>query len=321
MSKRVFCSKCGSENKSTNNKCDNCGEFLLKPELLEVKTKNRFRELFVDKNKKAIDQITIECYNTVITNIIKMGHAYLDKTIWENNINVSQLSVLDKIELLTQAYAKLSYKSSGANLGYYAYNSITVDDRLYDSQKIATLIHELSHHIFSEIIEEMLMYVWQCNKSNELEAFAWFTIMGSPFVILLNEYCAHTCEGRFIPHGYQNYGSFNNILSKEFNPQKDHDQVDLALVFGNTIARDIIGILEEFIGPELREEIKQQFKEDMFPPRYDQIIQETDAVMSDDAKIQLITDIINSGYLASQNSKMHGHLNYHRSIFREANKF
>ena len=41
----VFCSKCGSENKDTNNTCEKCGEFLLKDEFFEAKKESlRFFE-------------------------------------------------------------------------------------------------------------------------------------------------------------------------------------------------------------------------------------------------------------------------------------
>lgn len=320
MSNVVFCSKCGSENKSKNNKCDECGELLLKPEFLKAKSEEKFDDLFTNKNKKALSQITIDSYNTVINNIIYMGRAHLDQIIRENNINVNELSILNKIAIFTQAYVKINYKTSGADLGHYSYNTIAVDDRLFESQQIATLIHELTHHLFSEIFEELLMYVWECGKSDAIEALAWFTVTGSPLISLTNEYCAHTVEGRFIPHGYQNYGSFNKILSEEFNPEKDKEQVSLALFLGNTIAHDIIYILETFIGPGLREEIKQQFKQDSFPPKYDQIIQEITDIMPDDLKIKIITDIINSGYDAAQEKDTHEILENYKNTFTEANK-
>ena len=320
MSKVVYCSKCGSANKITNNKCEKCGEFLLKPEFFEEKHIEKFRELFTSKNKKAISQITIDSYNTVIKNIINMGHDHLNQLIKNNHINKDELSILDKIKILAQSYAKINYKTSGAALGHYAYNSITIDDRLYDSRQISTLIHELSHHLFSEIIEELLMYVWQCNKSESLEAFSWFVVTGSPLVSLTNEYCAHTCEGRFIPHGFQNYGSFNNLIDKYFDKEKDKEQISLAFLFGNTIAQDIISILEEFIDADLRDEIKQQFKEDSFPPSYDQIMNEIDDVMPDDVKIKVITDTINAGYDAAQDRAMYKPLNDFRDLFKEANE-
>ena len=320
MSKMVFCSKCGSENKSTNNKCDKCGEFLLKPELFTPKSAKHFRYMFPGKNKKAINEITIESYNTVINNIIYMGRAHLDAIIRTEHINVGQLPILKKIELFTNAYAKIYYKSSGEALGYYAYNSISVDDRLFESQQIATLIHELTHHIFSEIIEELLMYVWECGKSEALEAFAWFCVITSPIVSLANEYCAHTVEGRFIPHGYQNYGSFNKILNEKFNPETDKEQVELALAFGNTLAHDIIYIMEGFIGPELREEIKLQFKQDTFPPRYDQIFLESDAMVAEDVKIKMLTDIINAGFDAAKTRNFREILQDFKKTFIKANE-
>lgn len=319
MSNMVFCSKCGSENKNTNNKCDKCGEFLLKPELFEAKNKEKFDEIFTKQNKKAINQITIESYNTVINNISYMGRDHLEYILKANNINVSELSILNKILLFTQAYTKISYKSSGADLGHYAYNSIFVDDRLFESQQIATLIHELTHHLFSEIIEELLMYVWECGKSDAIEALSWFIVTGSPMIKLSNEYCAHTCEGRFVPHGYQNYGSFNKILNEEFDPEKDQKNVNLALIFGNTIAHDILNILENFIGPGLREEIKQQFKEDTFPPKYDQIALETDEILPDEVKIKVITDIINSGFDIAQDENMYEILENFKTSFKEIN--
>jgi len=320
MSNLVFCSKCGSENKSTNNKCDKCGEFLLKPELFKPKKQERFSYMFSPKNKKAIAQITIESYVTVINNIIYMGRAHLDSIIQSKHINVKELPILDKILLFTQAYAKVMPKSHGADLGNYAYNTIAIDDRLlYASQQIATLIHELTHHIFSEIIEELLMYVWECGKSDALEAFAWFTVINNPVVTLTNEYCAHTVEGRFVPHGYQNYGSFNKILNEQFNPETDKEKVDLALLFGNTLARDIIFILEGFIGPGLREEIKQQFKQDPFAPKYDQIFLETDGIMPDELKIKMLTDIIFSGFEAAQNRDFDEILQNYKNTFIEVN--
>lgn len=320
MSNVVFCSKCGSENKSTRKNCDKCGEYLLKPEFFKPRSEERFSYMFSSKNKQAINEITIESYNTVINNIINMGRAHLDYIINSNHINVGELSILNKIALFTQAYAKITYKSTGADLGHYAFNSIAVDDRLFESQQIATLIHELTHHIFSEIIEELLMYVWECGKSEAIEAFAWFTVINNVQVTLTNEYCAHTVEGRFVPHGYQNYGSFNNILNEHFNPETDKEKVDLALLFGNTLAYDIIYILEGFIGQGLREEIKQQFKEDTFPPRYNQILLETDGIMSDEVKIKVLTEIINSGFDAARNRDFEEILQNYKNIFTQVNK-
>ena len=175
-------------------------------------------------------------------------------------------TALEKVADVVKAYAKWSYKSKGGELGFYSANNIKLDDRLNDSVQIATLIHELSHHLLAEIHEQILMYFWEVEKTYEIEVFVQY-ILASGTVHLMNEYCAHTVEGRFIPHGYQNYGSFNSILEEQ-KDELDHDTVVISLVLGNTIAEDIIHLLEHFIDEDLRREIKQQYNKDQLPPSY-----------------------------------------------------
>ncbi len=143
---RVFCSKCGIENYDSNDKCERCGEFLVKNEYLIKKYYENFEDVFTDDNCKALDDLTVEGHNTIIKNIADMGHDHLEK--YYENSNRRNLTILEKIKVLTQAYCEINYKSSGAELGSYSFNSINVDDRLDDSNQIATLIHELSHHLF-----------------------------------------------------------------------------------------------------------------------------------------------------------------------------
>ena len=315
----VFCSKCGCENNDSNEKCEKCGEFLVKSEYLTLKQYENLDDIFRDENLKALDELTIDGYNIIIKNIADMGHDHLKK--YYETHNMRNLSILDKIKALTNAYCEINYKSSGAELGSYSFNSINVDDRLDSANQIATLIHELSHHLFSEIFEQVLMYLWGCKKSDAIEALAWFTLIGNPITQLTNEYCAHTCEGRFIPHGYQNYGSFNNILINEFDAEKDKDAVGFALVFGNTIAQDIINILEEFIDYDLRDDIKKQFKHDFtYPPKYDQILLESKEYLPDEIKVENIRFILKGGYEAAKDKKMKEILDTFREKFTEINR-
>ncbi len=87
--------------------------------------------------------------------------------------------------------------------------------------QIATLIHELSHHLLAEIHEQILMYFWEVEKTYEIEVFVQY-ILASGTVHLMNGiYLPHAVEGRFIPHGYQNYGSFNSILEEQ---KDEHDR-------------------------------------------------------------------------------------------------
>ena len=88
----------------------------------------------------------------------------------------------------------------------------------------------------------------------------------------MNEYCAHTVEGRFVPFGYQNYGSYNILIK---NLGVDKESLDGMVIFGNTFANEIIHYLENYIDEELREEIKLQYKKDLTPPSYESILAET----------------------------------------------
>lgn len=301
----VFCSKCGSENKDSNDNCEKCGEFLLKPEFFESKLEDKFEDIFTEEHLKALSELTVEDYYVILRNIANMGHYNLSKFIQTHNIDIKSLSTLDKITIIALSYSKFGYKSEGEELGFYIYNSIHVDDRLYDSNKISTTIHELSHHIFAEIFEQILMWVWECNKSDAIEALVAFTLRLNNNYRLSNEYCAHTCEGRFIPFGYQHYGSFEKIIKEEYDPQKDQEIIQISATFGNTIAKDIIRILEGFITPDLMDEIKDEFKNGYsLPPTYG-IMNETKNVLPDDLKIDNIIGILVNGFHAAQEKEAH----------------
>lgn len=106
----------------------------------------------------------------------------------------------------------------------------------------------------------------------------------------------------------------------EFDPKKDQNAIQLALVMGNTIAQDILSILEEFIDYTLREEIKEQFKKDFsYPPSYDQILLETNLVLDDEDKIVSIITILKRGYDAAKNKKMREILDTFKQNYTQIN--
>lgn len=130
------------------------------------------------------------------------------------------------------------------------------------------------------------MYIWEVEKSDALEAYVSFTLGINPVLVLANEYCAHTVEGRFIPYGYQNYGSFNNLFSETFDLEKDAEIIYFALKLGNSIADDIIRILESFVTSKIRHDIKEVFKNDYIKaPNYDAILLESEELFSIDEKL------------------------------------
>ena len=309
----IFCSKCGKKNSSMEDYCINCKSILRKVDNFKSGDKiNSFEEMFTQKHKEQLNQIplTNEIYELILNNIYEIG---------EKSLKNNGTTALEKVADVVEAYAKWSYKSKGGELGFYTANNIKLDDRLNDSVQIATLIHELSHHLLAEIHEQILMYYWEVEKTYEIEVFIQY-ILASGTIHLMNEYCAHTVEGRFIPHGYQNYGSFNSILEEQ-KDELDSDTVALSLVLGNTLAEDIIHLLEHFIDDDLRKQIKQQYNQDQLPPSYSQIGMETTDMLDSESRNQLIMDpIIGSFDAAMANPDFNNVLNDFLDTFKSYNQ-
>jgi hypothetical protein len=246
--------------------------------------------------------ITIGMYDEVLDEIYELGR---------KNIKIKESdSTLSKILKVAKAYAIVQEKNRGAELGRYIFNSIFVDDRLDESKQIATIIHELAHHLLFEIFEKILEKLWNVKKNHILETFIFYSLSNKE-ARLMNEYCAHTVEGRFIPHGYQAYGSFNNILQDNADIEKE--RLLMLMSMGNTFANDIIHILEKFIDNDLRNEIKFQYKKDIDSPKYSGIVLEIDSIIPDLERNNIIKNILNDGYLNALNSNF-------ETVFDDLNK-
>lgn len=209
--------------------------------------------------------------------------------------------ILEKISKVVSAYAQWSYKSKGGELGYYKSNAIKLDDRLLDSQKISTLIHELTHHLVAEILEEAMCCLLDVEKSQAIEGFVGYFLTDS-LTKIMNEFCASTVEGRFIPLGYQNYGAYNIAMD---SCAADDETKTVWKYIGNTMADDIIEMLEKFIGSDLREEIKTQFKEDMFPPSYLEVGTECLEIFPKQTMIDLLYEALIDYYNLAKDSDEH----------------
>lgn len=257
-----------------------------------------FRDILTRENRMIFENVhlTPNQYRSILNKIKSTSDSLLDKNIKENNIDFRPLSILEKILLFTKSFVDVDYKAGGADLGNYAFNSIHFDDRLDTANQITTLIHELSHHLLAEIFEQATMILLNTDKTDAIESFVGFSLMCSNPSILLNEYCAHTVEGRFTPHGYQNYGSFENILQR-FDVERDKEIVMVCMMVGNTFCQDLLAIIEPFIDYNLREEIKQQFKKDIpYPPNYRGISLEIRDTLDVNRLLEFINFILLNGF-------------------------
>ena len=305
------CDICGTLNFKENNYCIHCGNKLILEHICpHCDASNEDTALYCVKCGHQINPIKIDDFDILLNeyNQNLLLNAKISNIEYNNilsnifaradYVDIYGNSIKDKILNLANVFTQCKPKARGIERGYiFLGNCIYYDERLDDSVQIATLIHELAHFILFEIIEQLLCKIFRVNTSTTLQSFVWFFLTLPEFKIM-NEYCAHTVEGRFIPYGYQNYGSFNSLIR-----QIDYDESSLndMVVFGNTFANEIIVYLEKYIDVNLREEIKLQYKKDLKSPSYDSLQIETNNCLSLDVKnrvlLKLLYDILK---LASQ---------------------
>lgn len=255
-----ICPYCGEVNFSYSTHCSNCRS------QINPLTINDFDTLFSRYNEELLlnAEISDEKYNELLYNLF----------IRADYIEVYGNTVKNKILSFASVFTECKPKSRGYERGYIFFgNCIYYDDRLDDSVQIATIIHELAHYFLFNIIENLLCHIFSVNSSSTLQSFVWYFLTNFIELKIMNEYCAHTVEGRFIPYGYQNYGSFNALVN---NVEMDQEELNDMVIFGNTFANEIIVYLEKYIDDNLREEIKLQYRKDLKSPIYESIFTETD---------------------------------------------
>lgn len=298
----ITCDICGTLNFKENNYCTHCGNKLILDHICPVcgesntdlathciKCKSQLNPIIIDdfevlfsqfnQNLLLNAQVSDEEYNQILKSIFVRAD-YVD--IWGDTIK-------NKILNFAKIFTECKPKSRGYERGYIFFsNGIYYDDRLDDSVQIATIIHELAHYLLFTIIESLLCYIFKVKPSSTLQSFVWYFITLPEFKIM-NEYCAHTVEGRFIPYGYQNYGSFNVLVE---DTGVDDESLESMITLGNSFANEIIIYLEKFIDEELRNEIKMQYRKDLTPPTNESIFKETNISFPLNFKNNLLLKIL-----------------------------
>lgn len=299
------CDICGTLNFKENNYCTHCGNKLIMEHICPHCGKiNPDRADFCVRCHKQINPLTINdfdmLFNEYNENLLKNAeisnqeyHEILNNIFARADyIEFYGNSPKEKILRLASIFTECKPKSRGYERGFiFLGNCIYYDDRLDDCVQISTIIHELAHYLLFCIIENLLCHIFRVESSVTLQSFVWFFLTFPEFKIM-NEYCAHTVEGRFIPFGHQNYGSFNNLIKRDdFDKSSQDDMV----IFGNTFSNEIIVYLEKYIDEDMRDEIKLQYKKDLKAPSYDSILIETNDCWSLEAKntilLRLLYDI------------------------------
>ena len=296
------CDVCGTRNFKENNYCTHCGNKLIMEHICPVcgeinsdaathcvKCNNQlnpisiddFDILFNDFNQNLLANANVDDseYLELLSNIFVRAD-YID--IWGETTK-------NKILNLASIFTECKPKSRGYERGFiFLGTCIFYEDRLADSVQIATIIHELAHYFFFNIIESLLCDILKVKPSSVIQSFVWYFLMFPEFKIM-SEYCAHTVEGRFIPYGYQNYGSFNSLVE---NCGFDEESLQTMIKLGNSFANEIIVYLEKYIDDDLRNEIKLQYRKDLTPPTNESILSETDDCFSITLKNKLLISML-----------------------------
>lgn len=294
-----FCFDCSVRLKNIEDKV-NVRDIETHPKFI-FKTKNDFNdfeEIFTEDNLSKVNELkfTIDDYNKILKDIKKKALKTMDDLIKSNELFLDELDVLDCVLLFAKSFVNIDYKSYGQELGYFEFDRITVDDRQSSSLQITTLIHELSHFILKEIISLIICKVLDCSKNSFIESVAIFILSYSPFTQLIDEYSAHTVEGRFTIYGYQDYSSFIQI-EKALDGEMARDEIEITKSIGNTFANSIKDIMESFIDSDLREDIKSQFRKDIYDaPNYEMLALENCNKLSDEGLIRSIWLILTEGF-------------------------
>lgn len=237
--------------------------------------------------------------------------------VTKNTVNEEEIYL--KVKRLTESFIDLEFLADSNNdssrivAGAYGFKRAVIDSSLSKTLQIAAMIHELSHHLIFEIFKNTIMYVFQSQETDTIQAFAWYGLTKNVYWLLMNEYCAHTVECHYMK--LKNYESFNNIL--KINENLDKDKVKKAVELGNCLAMDIIYMLDKFFTPELVYEIKMQFLSDRVILLKKGCEFESEVELGSEEKFSMINSVLKETLINIKINFSYGELNQFKKIFAD----
>ena len=257
-----------------------------------------FEDIFATENMAKVNdsKLKVKEYNEIIKDIRKSVFLEFDDLVKSNGLVLDYLDILDKVLLFSKSFVDVDYKSFGQELGIFAFNRIEIDDRQISSLQITTLIHELAHFLLKEILSIVLCRILDCTKNSYIDAISTFILTYSALNRLIDEYCAHTVEGRFTVYGYQDYSSFIRI-QESLKDEMPADEIEIAKSIANTFSLSIKSILEAYLDDELRHEIKDLFLDETFEsPNYAMLAMENCSKLKGRGFMKAIWLILSEGF-------------------------
>ena len=237
--------------------------------------------------------------------------------IAKNTVNEEEIYL--KVKRLAESFIDFEFLADSNNdssrkvAGAYGFKRAVIDSSLSKTLQIAAMIHELSHHLIFEIFKNTIMYVFQSQETDTIQAFAWYGLTKNVYWLLMNEYCAHTVECHYMK--LKNYESFNNIL--KINGNLDKDKVKKAVELGNCLAMDVIYMLDKFFTPELVYEIKMQFLSDRVILLKKGCEFESEVELGSEEKFSMINSVLKETLINIKINFSYGELNQFKKIFAD----
>lgn len=269
-------------------------------------------DLFTDETINQIIncEMTVYDYEKIINSLKETSKTNLSKIIGDYSLDLDELSVKDKVLLYSKSFVPTEYKSVGRLLGSYSFKKIQIDDRLANPLIITSIIHELSHFLLEKILKEVLMRMLSTNDTPLISSYVKIILEDNDLNYLLDEFCAHTVEGRFALYGYQDYSSFNYKLD-EISHLYSKEDIDYSLVLANTFAYDIKDIMEDFIDEKLRDDIKEEFLNLNDQPKYEPLDFEIESKIENEYFIKSLAILLagSVGDAVNQKDKLERYMN------------
>lgn len=245
MNNKVICNNCGHENQINSNQCSQCEEELRNYSYFNNNFQD-FYKLFSSDNLELLKKIplTDTAYDSILNNIIDIGNE--NYQVFPEDPNVQHLIKISK------PYARVQYDNTNAQLNlfsYYSFNKIYINRNTPHNMIPGAIIHELSHHLFNEIIKQSIMHLLNIEKSLYIESFAWYLTLQNDYLKIANEFACHRVQEYFIPENFTGYTSLIQLLDE--NKELEKEKIEKALNVGLSVSKDIIFVLEKYISPTM----------------------------------------------------------------------
>lgn len=245
MNNPIICKKCGHENQINSNRCSQCDEQLRNYNYFKNSFQD-FYKLFSLDNKQLLEKIpmTDTAYDSILNNIIDIGI--------ENYQAIPEDPNIQHLIKIAKPYARVQYdnlKQHPNYFSFYSFNQIFINRITPPDLIPGAIIHELSHHLFNEIIKQSLMHLLNLEKNLYIESFAWYLTLQNEYLKIANEFVSHYVQEYFVPEHFTGYTSLLEILKE--NTTLDKEKIETALSVGLSVSEDVIFILKKYITPTL----------------------------------------------------------------------